>query len=155
MKFLILSLLCLTGCRVFTPVQASTPETVSSIVQTVSVVPSLLLVGFVLSVVAAGLGFSKVGMVSAFACLLGLLLKEAMSVSWMAPVSALLVLSSLLFIIAGILKKNTAIKELILGAQKLKNSVKDGNEILKENQCTDTQKIVQDVKAKLKSSGEM
>lgn len=66
-----------------------------------------------------------------------------------------------LAVAASILSKNKALKEIICGTQELKKKValpdgRDGaNSVLRENQSKPTQRIVQNIKTKLKLEGEI
>lgn len=148
-----------------------------------NVLPSLLVVGFVLSVVAVGLGFGKLGGITAIACVSGLLLQHAVSVPWLAQATALILLAGTLLVIAGILMKNGAIKDMIMGVQKLKEETLMGpegkkqvddlalpslgpvacpswtrqqvNEALQSKQSKETQRQVQGIKSKLKKKGKI
>ena len=122
--------------------------------------PSLLLVGFVLSVVGIGLGFAKLGGVTAIACVAGLLLRSVLSVGWFIYLSAFILLATILVVAAGIVFKNKALKEIIVGIQEYKAGVLTEkadvecvNDVLKSNQSSITQKLVKAVKNKLKLNG--
>jgi len=154
-------LILLAGCQVLKPeLSGSGGGTIPSTLPRVpswSFMPSLLLVGLVMGIVGAGLGFVKLGGISAAACMAGLVVWNSMNLPWFQVSVGLILLASVIIVIVGIVRKNKAIRELIIGAQFLKKSAADyfegGTKALQAQQSKETQKIVQEVKGKLKLKG--
>ncbi len=159
----ILMLVCILvlGCA---SIPTDTPkETISSGTQIIwktiastDWLSSIFLMGFVCSIVGIGLGMTKLGVSCAVACVAGLFLKSALSALWFYQAAALVVLASILIVIAGIIFKNKAIKELIIGVQAIKTETpgsKPVSDIMKENQSKPTVALVNQVKAELKTKG--
>lgn len=118
----------------------------------------------------AGLHGLKSGWLVVIAAILSLSLKAAFSVVWLYWVLACLGVAGLLLVIAGILWKNTALKEIIVGVQEVKTQNNKNhtyknifgdhhvdkigvNQTLKSTQTKSTQKLVQKIKGKLKKNG--
>ena len=113
---------------------------------------SFLLLGFVLGLVGAfGLGFKKLGLVVSGSCIAGIFLTAAVSNTWFYIGAGLVVFASIVIVIAGLLLRNKAITELVSGIQEIKEE--GDNEKLKETQSKNTQRLVQNVKSKLKLKG--
>lgn len=109
------------------------------------------------SIAGAALAFvgvlqgSKLAQAILLACVMGLGLSLAAIryAEWLA-IGSLVAAGAIM--LATVLAKKKVITELIVGTQKLKDSIPDGvsNKILKDNQSKSTQTIVQQIKGKLK-----
>ena len=122
-----------------------------SLLPGLNAMPTLLLIGFVLSVVGIGLGFGKLGGITAIACVSGLLLQSALSVPWLSVLAAIFLLCAMGLVVTGILLKNNALKEIVLGVQKYRENkeLADLDGTLKQNQSKATENIVKKIKATL------
>jgi hypothetical protein len=159
---IVLFLMTLGGCKILQPVDNPPPssDTGKIIWNTVSSMDwlgSLFLLGFVCSIIGAGLGFKKLGITCAASCVAGLFLKSALSTLWFYQAAALIVLASFLIVIAGIIYKNRAIVELIIGAQNLKKEAVTipVSEVMQAAQSKTTQQLVDQVKSDLKLKGKI
>ncbi len=113
----------------------------------------------------AGLNGIKTGFLGTAAAVFGLMLKGAMSVTWIYPALALLLLSVVCAAIASIVFKNRAVKELICGAQAVKDihdtlnganaTRSELNQALCKKQTKPTRKLVEKVKSNLKLKGKI
>lgn len=171
---LIQILIVLSGCAALQKTVNPVPSTpsqqiINNVIHSTDWLGSLFLLGFVCSVIGAGLGFKKLGIVCALSCISGLFLKSALSTLWFYQAAALIVLASILIVIAGIIYKNRAIVELILGIQKVKESnhpyvTNNGeselnkvevNNTLQSVQTKLTRKLVSQIKNDLKLKGKI
>jgi len=135
-----------------------TADTIWRTVRSTDWLASLFIVGFVCSLIAAGMGFGKLGLLSAFSCVAGLFLKAAFSQPWFYAVAGLLVLASTCLVIAGIAWKNKALREIVVGVQKVKQENGASavvSSIMQDNQSKPTQALVQQIKGELKVKGEI
>jgi hypothetical protein len=123
---------------------------VGSLLPGFSAMPTFLLIGFVLSVVGIGLGFGKLGGVTAIACVSGLLLQSALSVPWLSALAAIFLLCAMGIVVAGILLKNKALKEIIKGVQEYRSKKEDNlDKALASKQSSYTEQVVKKIKATL------
>lgn len=123
---------------------------------------SVLIIACVVGIFAALNGI-KAGWLGCLSALFGLILKSALSVTWVYWLSGLVLMGVVLAALASIIMKNQALKEIIQGAQELKNTPDSEidtttggvNTILKKYQSKDTQRLVLHQKAALKLRGAM
>jgi len=152
----------LSGCSVLQPTEQITTNTgiitntdvIYKTIKSTNWVLSFLLLGFVLGLIGSfGLGFKRIGLVTSGACIAGIFLSAAISNTWFYIGAGLVVFASVLIVIAGILMKNRAILDLIVGIEYVRDDLGNkgiAKEILKEHQRPQTQRIVQEVKTNLK-----
>lgn len=118
--------------------------------------------------VFAGLNGIKTGFLGTGAAIFGLMLKGAMSVTWVYYVLALILVGTVLAAIASIAFKNRAVKDLICGAQLVKYEAQAGtdevvggyknkvcNDKLRAAQTKPTRKLVDKIKKNLKQKGKL
>lgn len=138
-------------------VASQTAQAVVRSMQATDWVLSLLLIGSVLGVFA-GLNGVKAGWAGLAACVVGIVLKAALASSYVYLMSGLIFMGCVLVAAASVLRKNVALKEIIKGAQKLKETFGDADKVsatLAAEQSPATQEIVQYTKADMKLSGEI
>jgi len=132
-------------------------DTVTQTIRQMDFLRSLLMLGFVLGLIGAfGMGFPKLGLSASGACFAGLFLASAMANVWFYVGAGLIVLASVVIVVAGIALKNRAIRELVIGIQKVKENSTKGTKInqqLRDAQTKTTVAVVNEVKAKLKTRG--
>lgn len=125
-----------------------------------------LSISFVLGVIGTGLGFGKIGLSIIGGSLAGIILRTTIltyvSNVYFSIAVALIVLSGVLLIVAGVLMKNKAIKEMILSIQHIKDWAevegsdrKEANDIMNSLQSKETKQTVQKVKSDLKVKGKI
>lgn len=125
-----------------------------------------LSISFVLGVIGTGLGFGKIGLSIIGGSLAGIFLRTTIltyiSNVYFSIAVALIVLSGVLLIVAGVLMKNKAIKEMILSIQHIKDWAevegsdrKEANDIMNSLQSKETKQTVQKVKSDLKVKGKI
>lgn len=167
--FTIAITLILTGCAVTQPYNPTAPisnntTVIWKVIQSTDWLASLFMVGFVLGIIGVGLGFGKLGLVSSFACVAGLFLKASMSNVWFYTAAGLIVVASALIVLAGIVTKNKALRELVQGIQQGKTAISEIhgleekeliNTQLKDSQSKTTRQVVESIKAYLKIKGQI
>jgi hypothetical protein len=156
----------LTGCKsvpiISTPsVPVNTAPEIVRITATDFLSTGLIL-STVLGVIGIGMGLGKLGLSIAGGSIAGLLLRTTlltyMSSAWFSVIVAMIVLAGLLLVLAGVLIKNKAIQEMIIGIQSLRRDSVFEEEItsnIKASQSSATQNLIQKEKAKLKIKGEI
>jgi MFS family permease len=162
-KYLILILL-IAGCACLgLPTKPTTPiiptplEQLWNAAKQSNWLVSLSILGIAAGVFALMNG-SKIGIPAAIASCVSLFMTLAVArfATWMAVCG---IVGSVLACAASILLKNKAVKELILGVQRVKESNGNKDEINKlvteGVQTKSTQKLVQKIKSNLKVSGEI
>ena len=153
----------LSGCSILRPGSGSTITTVPTAAQQLfkAAKNSNWLVTISILGVAAGafafLNGSKIGLpcIGASCISLFMALAVARFSMWMAVFG---LIGSLASVCISVLVKNRAVKDLIMGGQKIKGqgyTTLGINKILAENQTKSTQKLVQNVKSKLKLKGKI
>jgi len=164
----ILFLVVLTGCSTMPKKIETIPpptETWNKVVyQTHWLVP-LSILGIMGGVFVLILGiYPKIGIATIITNGIGLFISLAIAkfAWWMALIGLIGLLSTIGLVVYSIFIKDKAIKELIIGAQELKESVspiftkEETNKILTDGiQTKNTQKIIQKVKTDLKVKGEL
>ncbi len=119
---------------------------------------SILLIALVIGVFT-GLNGVKAGWMGAVAAGVGLLVKSALTLTWVYWMAGFTLIGVMIAAIASVVLKNKAITELITGIQKVKDdsvTVRGTvNAYLQNEQSKDTQKIVQYKKAALKLKGKI
>lgn len=165
MLFGVIALLC--GCSILQPGQnvvtepiTNTTNVIYETIKSTNWVISFLMLGFVLGLIAAfGLGFKQLGLVTSGACVAGIFLSAAISNTWFYIGAGLVVFASILIVVAGLLLKHKAITELVTGVQSVRKNFLDSQmqepvkKLLQKEQSKQTQKIVQETKAKIKLKG--
>ena len=110
----------------------------------------------------AGLNGIKAGWMGAFACFVGILLKAALSNTWVYVAAGLGLVGCVLLLVVSILLRKKALVEIIKGVQTIKtemnNSAKPTNskqisDAMVKEQSKPTQRLVQQIKGKLKVEG--
>ena len=163
---LVLLWVLLAGCSVLPPSSSPPVPSLSSsqsiIYQTIKStdwIMSALLMGSVLGLFA-GFNGLRVGWAGLAACMGGMVLKAAMSSTYVYWVCGLIVLGAVLAAVASVLLKNQAVKELIVGVQKVKSSTvprteghDEVSDTMKNEQSRTTVALVNTVKARLKTKG--
>jgi hypothetical protein len=124
-----------------------------------------LMSGFLLAIVLgvfAGLNGIKAGWLGAVASFVGLLVKAALSQTWVYWWLGCILVGGALATIASVLLKNKALRELITSVQCLRQTEWDGKthkaemtEVLQDLQSKPTQRLVLREKVKLKERGEL
>lgn len=149
----------ISGCHVLQPVEKVTTNTeiLYRTIKSTNWMLSFLMIGFVLGLIGSfGLGFKKLGLVTSGACVAGIFLSAAISNAWFYIGAGLVVFASILIVIVGLLLKNNAIKEIILGVEDIKEHYKGTPDYarvknyLQVQQAKETQQLVQEVKTKIK-----
>jgi hypothetical protein len=161
----VILMIFLSGCASF-PTHENLPDVIHTPTQQIIYesikstdwLLSLLMVGCVLGIFS-GLNGMKTGWAGVAACVGGIVLKAALSSTYVYWLCGALFIGCVLAAIASILWKNKAIAEIIIGTNKLKNDVGnsvtivDANKVLSDEQSKDTRALVNQVKAKLKTKG--
>ena len=157
---LVLLWIMLVGCSVLPtgPSPPSDPLSASqsiiySTIRSTDWLMSVLLMGCVLGLFA-GFNGLKVGWAGLAACVGGMVLKADMSSTYVYWACGLMVLGTVLAAIASVLLKNRAVRELIVGVQKVKQDPSNGvSGTMRNEQTRPTVDLVNSVKAKLKTKG--
>jgi hypothetical protein len=125
-----------------------------------------LTIGTVLGIIGIGLGFGKLGIAVVGGSVAGILLRTTiltyLSNTYFAIAVALIVLGSVILLIAGILIKNKAIKEMIISIQNIKRWTEEYgvdkhelHDLMNNIQSKKTKKEVQKIKTDLKLKGKL
>lgn len=156
---LFLFVVWLSSCIAHTPPPniITTPVSVSAntIIQSIKSsdwLNSLFLLSIVISLAAAFNGL-KLGWGAAAACIAGLLLKGALSNVWVYSSLGCVLVGCIGLFAVSVIRKNTALVEIIKGAQNLKRLVNDNDAsaVLAAKQSKTTQNIVNTIKNELKA----
>ena len=131
----------------------------SRTIQSTDYLASGFLVALVLGVFA-GLNGIRTGFLGAAAAFVGLVVKGAMSVTWVYTCLGLVLVGVVLAVLASVLLKNSAITELVKGIQNVRTNpeIAKNVEITKDvsqEQSWPTQKLVQYTKLHLKLKGKI
>ena len=142
-----------------TPVATTTAALVAQQVKSTDFLNTLFLLALVGSVFAALNGL-KVGWAGAAASLVGIVLKGALTQTWIYWMLGVLLIGTTVLIGASIILKKRVITELIQSAQRLKKVVRgagNAEDIANpfQDQSPDTKKVVAQVKAELKTKGQI
>ena len=158
----VLLIVCLSGCAVTPPRPESIPQTpgqqiINNTIQSTDWLMSILLIGSVLGIFA-GLNGVKTGWAGTASCVGGMVLKAALSSTWVFWLCGFLFIVCVVAAVASILWKNKALREIITGIQFVRESVdpeikENMTEYLASKQGKDTQGLVNQVKADLKLKG--
>lgn len=149
---ILLYLTCCASVPTVSPPAVPTTSTIVNTIQSTDWLMSILLMGCVAGLFAAFNGL-KVGWAGVAACVGGIVLKAALSSTYVYWLCGFLFIGCVVAALASVLLKNTALREIIIGAQRVKAQVPDSNIILANEQSTTTQKLVQKVKGALKVKG--
>jgi hypothetical protein len=152
----------LAGCAYTQPLPSThgPVEILQSVIHSTDWISSLLLIGVVLGVFT-GMNGLKVGWMGVVASTVGLLVKSALSVTWVYWWCGFTLVAVMLAAVASIILKNHALREIITGVQDVKSAVGPEldkgavNETLAAAQSKTTKRLVHKHKVILYDKGKI
>jgi len=160
---IIAAIITLSGCATLGE-PSEVPQQVLIVQETVNHKDLLftgLMCGAVLGIIGVGMGFGKLGLSISGACVAGILFRTTLitfvSNTWFAIAVGCVILAGCFLVIAAILWKNKALRELIMGIQAARNfgNKEAVTKVVSDCQSKETKAVVANTKHKMKMKGEL